>query len=44
MVLKARLLVIVSAEFVTEEYAAWGAPRLHFAVHNWEGLVAERAA
>jgi len=42
--LKARLLGIVSAEFITEELAAWGAPRLQFAVHDWQRLDAERTA
>jgi hypothetical protein len=31
---KARLLGIVSAEFVAEELAVCGAPRLQFAVHD----------
>jgi hypothetical protein len=41
--LKARLLSIVSAEFVTEELAAWGAPRMQSAVHGRQRLDAERA-
>jgi hypothetical protein len=42
--LKARLLGVISAEFVTEEQAACGAPRLQFAVHDWQRLDAERTA
>jgi hypothetical protein len=42
--LKARRLGIVGAEFVTEELAACSAPRLQFAVHDWQRLDAERTA
>ena len=42
--LKACLFGIVSAEFVTEELAAWGAPRLQFTVDDWQRLDTERTA
>jgi hypothetical protein len=42
--LKARRLGIVGAKFVTEELAACSAPRLQFAVHDWQRLHAERTA
>jgi hypothetical protein len=41
---KARRLGIVGAELVTEELAACSAPRLQFAVHDWQRLDAERTA
>jgi hypothetical protein len=42
--LKARLLGIVRAEFITEEFPAWGAPRPQFAVYDWQRFHAERTA
>jgi hypothetical protein len=41
--LKARLLGIVSAKFITEELTAWGALRMQFTVHGWQRLNAKRA-
>jgi hypothetical protein len=38
---KARLLGIISAEFVTEELAVCGTPRLQFTVHDCQRLGAE---
>jgi hypothetical protein len=37
-------LVIVSAEFITEELAVWGTPRLQFAVQNRQPIAAKRTA
>jgi hypothetical protein len=44
MALEARLVVIVSAEFVTEEQAAAVAPRLQLAIHDRQRLAAKRTA
>jgi hypothetical protein len=44
MVLKARCLRIVGAEFIAKELAACGTPRLQFAVLDGKGLSAERTA
>jgi hypothetical protein len=41
---KARFLGIVSAEFVTEELAVWGTPRLQFAIQGRPRLAAKCTA